>query len=394
MKKRPQRTLSASAVIGAGFGAGIWWRAAAFIWLVPALAVNLNWSSSGSIPWNLSAAFSIAASAVIFEAARHLKSRSLLILLVLFGTLFFCFNIANGFRNAVTRSGDLSDVRRGDIAAAERVSETRSRLITSREAATAIAGETPAARFRADIEQRKAADARRWQATRGCDAAGGITLPESQTFCAGIATLRGQLEAAEQRDRIDQQLAVIDLRREQTAPPASADPFADSAAAVLNAAGFAFAPASVRIFFDALSAIIPELMAAGLPALTLFLIERRQEAPRVPASQPPRAAAKRDEQANAAAPAAPVEPVEADLFSRFIADMIETAPGERIKAGDAYAAYEKFCATQDGQPKPETIQKFGRRMGEAFASDDRHKRKHYLNIRLKRHPHLRLISAA
>lgn len=386
MKKRTTRIETVKRGIAAGIGAGFFWRVLAPLWLVPAFAINLDWSESASLPWNLAAAGSIAATALIFEAARHERNRLVLAGLVLFGAILLCANVANGFRNAVTRSGDASDHRRGDIEAALLASETRTRLNAAREEAVAIAGVAPAARFKADMESRKASDAPRWRATRGCDPAH-ITLSGSQAYCAGIATLRGKLEAAQRREQIDEQLAVLDLRREQAPPsPTSADPFADAAAVAFTGAGFAVAPASVRMFFDALWAIIPEFMSAFLPAITLGLIGRRQGAPRAPTSQL-RAHAKREEQGIIEAPATSDE---TDPFLRYAADVLESAPGERTKAGEAYAAYKRWCAAQ-GSP-PDTIQWFGRRMGKAFAFDDRNKRKVYLGVRLRRQPLLRLVA--
>ncbi len=386
MKKRTTRIESGKRGIAAGISAGIFRQLLTPLWLVPALAINLDWSESASLPWNLAAAGSIAATAVIFEAARHERNRLVLAGLVLLGMILLCANVANGFRNAVTRSGDASDHRRGDIEAAALASQTRARLNAAREEAVAIVGVAPAARFNADIESRKASDAPRWRATRGCDPAH-ITLPASQAYCVGIATLQGKLEAAQRREQIDEQLAVLDLRREKAPTPrASADPFADAAAGVLGSVGFAVAPAWVRTFFDGVWAVIPELLAAFMPAVMLGRIDRQPQPPRAPAIQVT-AIPKQQEHADSA----PTTD-EADPFLRFVAEILEIAPGERTKAGEAYAAYERWCAAQARQP--ETNQWFGRRMGKAFAFNDRNKRKVYLGVRLRRQSHLRLISAA
>jgi hypothetical protein len=244
----------------------------------------------------------------------------------------------------------------------------------------------PAARFKADIESRKASDAPRWRATRGCDPAH-ITLPASQAYCAEIATLSGKLEAAQRREQIDQQLAVLDLRREKApAPRASADPFADAAAGVLGAAGLSVTTAWVRTFFDGVWALIPELLAAFMPAMTLSLVHRQPQPLRTPASRA-RALPKQDECADTG----PAND-EADPFSRFASDMLEAAPGERLSPSEALLAWRSWCMARGRPPKSQRW--LGLRLGQVFAIDERNKRKVYLGVRLKRQPYLRLISAA
>lgn len=179
----------------------------------------------------------------------------------------------------------------------------------------------------------------------------------------------------------------LDIRRERAAPaPASADPFADAAASALSATGLSLSPETVRRVFDALWALTPELLAAFMPAVTLGLLDQRQEPPRAhPRS--PRAHSKRYEPANDEGAA---DASEQDPFSRFVADMLEAAPGERLAPADAYRAWKHWCATHDREPASQRW--LGLRLGQVFACDDRHKRKFYLGVRLKRQSQLRLVA--
>lgn len=124
-----------------------------------------------------------------------------------------------------------------------------------------------------------------------------------------------------------------------------------------------------------------------MPAVTLGLLDRRQEPTRTPAAEP-RMQIKREERENGDAPAAS----EQDTFSRFVADMLEAAPSERLTPNDALRAWRSWCATHGRNP--ESQRWLGLRLGQVFAIDERNKRKVYLGVRLKRHSHLRLISAA
>lgn len=366
---------------------GILARSLVLVWLAPAVAINCDWTATGRLDWNIAAIGSIAMAAVLFEAVRHAKGRAVFALLILAGSAFFVANVSNGFRNAVTRSGDSSDHRRGEIEAAQRAADTRARLTSQRIEAVAVAGERLAADYRGQIETLKTADAKRWQATRGCDASGGITLAESQAFCAGIADIRRKLESAERRDAVDGQLAALDLRREAVNPPASADPFADNLAALASGLGLTIGAGSVRAFFDFFWAIVPEIIAATGPALCLWLFDAYQ-APKNSRSQTVKTEAKREEGQGDASPLAV-----SDVFARFAAEMLEASPGARLSPKDALALWRAWNASNGREP--ESQKWLGARLGRLYDSEEKHKRKHYLNVRAKRHaPNLRIVSAA
>lgn len=350
-----------------GKAAGMALRALAFVWLAPALAINLDWTPAGRVDWNIGAAFCVAAVAVIVESLRHIRGRMWFALALMLGCALFLANIANGFRNAVTRSGDSSDLARGEIEAAKLAEDLRERLLKGRLVAAKIASEEPPASYRAMIEQAKASDARRWLATGGCNPSGGvkggITAPESQAFCANIQTLTRKLGAAERREQIDNQLAVLDLRRDGTAPPASADPFADKVAEVVP-----IAPSSIRLFFDALWALLPEVVAAVMPALTLWLLDHPK-------------------QLNHNAHPGPSRPVvqtrsppdHREPFAEFVTQMLEPAHGARLSPAEAMRLWQSFCITRGIAPKSQRW--LGLRLGRAFQVEERHKRKSYLNVR-------------
>lgn len=347
--------------------AGMAMRVLAVLWLAPALAINLDWNSTGRLDWNIGAAFCVAALAVIVESLRHIRGWLWFALALTLGCALFLANIANGFRNAVTRSGDSSDLARGEIEAAKLADDLRERLLRGRFVAAKIAGEEPPASYRAMIEQAKAADARRWLATGGCNpnggVNGGITAPESQAFCANIQTLTRKLGAAERREQIDNQLAALDLRRDGTAPPASADPFADKVAEFVP-----IEPSSIRLFFDALWALLPEVVAAVMPALTLWLIDRPKQFDREGRPKP----LGRVEQ-----PRSP--PNHREPFAEFVTEMLEPAHGARLSPAEAMRLWQSFCTTRGLAPKSQRW--LGLRLGQAFPVEERHKRKSYLNVR-------------
>lgn len=358
-------------------------RGFVLVWLLPALAINLDWSANGRPDWNIAAALTIAATAVIFEAVRHAKGRAWLVVLLTFGALLFLSNVANGFRNAAIRSGDSSDHRRGEIEAAQRAIDQRARLRNGRFETVAIAGERPASDYQAQIDRLKTGDAKRWNATNGCDANGGITLAESMAFCANLAVLRGKFEAAQTRDQIDNELAALD-RRHEGAAPTSADPFADNVAGILNRVGVTAVPESVRVFFDAVWAMIPELIAAFMPALSLLLIDHYQHQCALH-EVTTRLTRSRDKVEGAAAP--PVDP-----FARFVAEMLEPAPGERLAPSEGFRLWQSWCGSNGRDP--ESQRWLGLRLGRLFPVEERHNRKYYLNVRPRHAGRLRLVSAA
>jgi hypothetical protein len=362
--------------------------------VLPALLVNVDWSPSTPLAWKVAPAALILGSALFIEAAYRARSYVLSPLFVGFALLLMTANFLSAFNNATHRTGDRSDLRRGMIAAAEQAKQQRSQWSQARTEAVKLAGETPVAAIRADIERAISTDARRWQATGECDPLK-TTAGASMTFCAQVASLRKKLGAAEQRDKLDTQLASLQSSTVVTATPASADPFAENLAGFLSVFGVQMSDAGKQMIStqrDLLLALCLELLATFGPTAALLIFSGREvSAHRAPAKPAPvlvKAAAASPADAS---PALETEP--ADPFADFITSRLEPCEGASIRAGDAWELWLQWCAEQGAEPG--TQKRFGARMKVDFAHDKTNNRPRYLGVRQVRTvPLLKVVSAA
>lgn len=360
--------------------------------VLPAILVNVDWSHTTPLAWKVAPAALILGSALFIQAAYHARSLTLSSIFVAFALLFMAANFLSAFNNATHRTGDRSDQRRGLISAAEQAEHQRSQWSQARSEAAKVVGETPVAVIRADIERAISADARRWQATGECDPLK-TTAGASMTFCAQIASLRKQLGAAEQRDRIDAQLAGLLTSTSGTATPTTADPFSENLAGILGVLGVNLSETGKQMIStqrDLLLALCLELLATFGPTAALLTFGARQAQAARPATKsvPLQTFTTRSAGASLVTPAEP-----SDHYADFITSRLEPCEGASIRAGEAWELWLQWCADQGAEPG--TQKRFGARMKLDFAHDKTNNRPRYLAVRVKRPASaLKIVSAA
>jgi hypothetical protein len=360
--------------------------------VVPALLVNVDWSPSTPLTWKVAPAALILGSALFVEAAYRARSYILSPLYVVLALLMMATNFLSAFNNATHRTGDRSDQRRGLISAAEQAEHQRSQWSQARLEAVKLVGETPVAVIRADIERAVSVDARRWQATGECDPLK-TTAGASMTFCAQIASLRKQLGAAEQRDRIDAQLASLLTSTSGTATPATADPFSENLAGVLGVLGVHLSDTGKQMIStqrDLLLALCLELLATFGPTAALLTFGGRH----APTARPAARLVTVQAINNGTSGTRLITLAEpSDHYADFIAARLEPCEGASIRAGDAWELWLQWCADQDAEPG--TQKRFGARMKMDFAHDKTNNRPRYLGVRAKRPTSaLKIVTAA
>lgn len=359
----------------------------------PAILFNVDWSPTTPLAWKVAPTALILGSALFVESACRARSYVLTPLFFAIAVLLMTTNVLSAFNNATHRTGDRSDHRRGMIAAAEQAKQQRSQWSQARAEAVKLAGEAPVASIRADIEQAISADARRWQATGQCDPLK-TTAGASMTFCSGVATIKKRLGAAEQRDRIDQQLARLNTTAATIDAPASADPFADNLAAFLGAIGFQMSDSGKQLIStqrDILLALCLELLATFGPTAALLIFSGRELSIAHGAAKPTKQTA--PVEAAELAPAAQAAAAPIDTHVDFMAARLEPCEGASIRAGEAWELWLQWCSEQGLEPG--TQKRFGARMKADFAHDKTNNRPRYLGVRVKRGaPALKIVSAA
>lgn len=353
-------------------------RVAALMWLLPALLINLDWSATASTAWNLAASGSIVASAMFVEAAIRAGSwvRSTTFAA---GALILIFaNLQTAFDNAAHRSSDRSDHRQAQMQAAAHASSQRQQWSLEREQAIKVAGLVPRATIEADIQRAMTEHAGRWRSTRSCDPVE-TTAPASIAFCVQLATLRGQLAAADHRDRLSARIQELDIAAAVNTIPASADAFADGATALLTAFGISLA-GDARLVLSPLKDLIRslalELVAALGPSAWLLMLSRVRY--RMPTRRQRVVGAPR---ARSQVTTNPALRHAADAFDKFMSIQLEAAAGSSLRAGAAWMAWQAWCAKE--RLDPGTQKRFGARMKMHFEHERNNNRPRYLNVTLR-----------
>lgn len=364
---------------------------AAALCVLPAILINVDWSSATPLAWKVAPVGLILGAALFAEAARRAASWAVSPAFVALALLLMAVNTMTAFTNATHRTEGKRDDRSATIAAAEKQrsqwSQQWSQWSQGRAGAVKLAGETPAASIRADVEALIASDARRWQSTGKCDPLL-TTAPASMSFCRQVASLRSRLAAAEQRDKFDALLAQLAKAPATTAAPATADPFGENLGAVLGALGIQLSDDGKRMLStqrDILLAVALELLATFGPAAAFLIFGHGKTAAPSHASARPVAPA-------AAAVVAATPDTTPDVFAAFCASRLEQVEDASIRAGDAWEAWLQWCSEQGIEPG--TQKRFGSRMKLAFTHDRASNRPRYLGVRLKRHaPQLKVVAA-
>jgi hypothetical protein len=254
--------------------------------MLPAIRINLDAAAGQGAAWTSFAIASIAFSAICIEITISSAESRHYLRIALYGTLgalFLGLNVANAIGNAASHSEGSRDDRSSQIARKQRLETILAASSQARRAQFAVAGDATPEGIEGEIQAAKAVDAKRWNATEGCDVSK-ISAGPTRAFCEAIAKLQAKLAAAKKRDELDAKIADLN-KKDGGAAPSSLDPFSDNIARAIGLIGYAVdADGKVLITTarDWSKAIGVELMAAFGPAALLLMIAgmgRKQEAP-------------------------------------------------------------------------------------------------------------------
>ena len=354
--------------------------------MVPAVRINLDGAAGQGGAWVTFAIASVVFAAVAveisMEAAEHRKP----LRFVLYGgiaVLFLALNISNALGNSAAHSGHSREDRSAKIQRKQRTDAILASSQEARRAQAAIAGEATPEAIGAEIEARKAADARRWTATNGCDVS--LLIGQAQRdFCAGLAGLEAKKAAAVKRDELDKKIASLSEGSAGAAPEV-ADPFADSIARLLTTLGCTVSEGGLKIIAasrDWSKAIGVEIMAAFGPAALLMLFAGSRERPSgLPVAAVP---AERGERTPRSSPpvllAAPqaVVPLEDTTMLEFIGRRLERRAGAAMRSGEAFRLWEDDCAEQGIEAGSQKA--FTQRFKRHFAHDPNGGRPRFMGV--------------
>lgn len=387
--------------------------------MVPALAVNVDWTGATGWGWSAASVGAILFSAVFFEASRRSGRWITGGIYILAGLFLIILNCMVAFDHASTRSDHRSDHRATIAQTAEKQRSQRSQWSQSRAEAATVARETPAKTIEAEIQQYILKDSRRYNATGECDPKM-VTAGPSMTFCSELFRLRSVLEAARRRDDLDQKIADLDAKTEGKEVITATDPFAEGIANVVAIFGVEMSDRSKRALTsskDVLRSLGLELVAAMGPTAWILIVDSlftglgrpMPAAPLVPA-QPKTPAIRSEPRASAltvsltADPAQPATNVTQlavdagadgtvpldDPFHAFMATMLESVNGVTMRAGEPWEAWLRWCVEKGVQPGSQKA--FGTKMKNYFAWESNNNRPRYLNVRMKSAaPSLRMV---
>lgn len=342
--------------------------------VIPALLINIEQAQGKSRAWMSVAIVGVLLAPAAVEAAgRATGGRRLLCAMV--ALLLTLGNVLNAVTNATNHSDHKSDHRRAIIAGASDREKAGRRLSLRRDAQVKIAGEVPPATIEAEIGAVTAANSGRWNATEQCSATK-ITAEQSRTFCAEVSQLRARFAAARERDKIDGELSALGVSAKTAEPtPDVADPYAESVAALLGAAGVKVGPDGKRAITasrDWVWAVLIEVTAALGPMILLWLASGHGR--REPAV--PRAAKPVPEASEPPERAAP-NPIDDPVYA-FIAVAFERKRGINMRADEPWQLWLAHCAETGA--KSGSQRAFGMAMKACFQWERNHNRPRYLNV--------------
>jgi hypothetical protein len=378
--------------------------------IIPAVRVNLDAAAGQGEAWTIFAIGSVMAGAVFIELCLEGRGFVRTALFAALATFFVALNVLNAIGNAASHSDVARDVASSQAERKGRIVARRFELSQGRKEQVAIAGAATPESVEAEIQAAKAADAKRWNATDGCDLAK-ITAGPTRTFCASLAELEKKRAAAVRRDQIDADLAKIDAQ-DVEAPPAAVDSYVANMGRFIGLLGYEVndrAKELIAASRDWLKGVGVELLAAFGPAALLALLSRpaghQHQAPQ-PQPQPqrkPEKAAKAkalpivaETPENASATVAIVATSQDDAaMDAFVGRRLETVQGEFITAAALFKTWQADCAEHGLEPGSQKA--FSQRIQKRVGYDRNNGRPRYCHVRLKpvhvkaaEHPALRL----
>lgn len=364
--------------------------------MLPAVRINVDATAGQGPAWLTFSIGSIAFSAICIEITISSAEGRHFLRAMLYGTLgvlFLALNISDAIGNAAAHSEGSREDRSSQIERKQRLEKTLATWSQARKAQFDLAGDATPKSIESEIQAAKAADAKRWNASGGCDVAR-ITAGPTRTFCEGVAKLEAKLAAARKRDELDAKIANLDRDSGGAAAPTSLDPFADNIARAIDVLGYAVdAEGKVLIATarDWAKAAGVELLAAFGPAALLLMLvgaSRKHEVSASAAEKPervrrPTSANSVENEAYKPAPAVIVAlPGDADEDSEmlgFITRKLERCEGAEMKATPLFNLWREDCSETGAACG--TQKAFSARIKRYFEHDPNKGRPVYRNVR-------------
>jgi hypothetical protein len=353
--------------------------------IIPAVRINLDAAAGQGAAWTSFAIGSIIFAAVAVEISiSAIESRRFMrcSLYAVLSLLFITLNVLNAIGNAAAHSDHSREDRTSQIERKQRLARMREQSSQARQAQFAIAGDATPESIEAELQAKKAAEARRWNATEGCKVEK-ISAGPTRELCAEIARLEAKVAAAKKRDELDLKLAEID-HEDSGAVLLSVDPFADNIARFLVMFGYQPSDDGKKLISagrDWGKAVGVELLASFGPAALLILLAGGSHAgSQAPKPQKAKQAAPREAPAPAqmVPPAPEIASTDDPEMLAFIARRLERCEGAVMKAGELFELWQEDCV---GSGAPTGSQKaFSVRLRRFFKHDANNGRPRYLDV--------------
>jgi hypothetical protein len=364
-------------VLGRACGAG------AIACLVPAISVNLTAHLIKGEPWHAGAIYFVSvvvasvSGLVLIEAIKQ-RAHFLTFIGAVILTLAISFNLINALGSSRISRASVSEPREALRASLERLEEEASTLLKSLKHLPSEGALTPAGVVEAELAALEAEPI--FARSKHCS---DVTLPDSSALCRSRAATQARLARAQERDRLQARLAVINAELNTLgARPATIDPKVDAMSAVL-AQLIPITPAArafIGLSVDLHLAVFVELLAAFGPslfrALFVFMIPAHGALP----GQPSGELRLRGRAGRARNKAKPIG--EADLpacVRTFISQRVIERADASIGATALHEAYKATCMPG---AKPLGLPAFGQLMTRLYPKEPRGGRVFYTGITL------------
>lgn len=175
---------------------------------------------------------------------------------------------------------------------------------------------------------------RRWSATKACTEA---TQTESRAYCAAYFTLRSELAAAEEAQRLSAEMARLQSQADSLRATGAGQESDPQVALLSRIFGAEREP--VRLALTVLIAILVEIGAS----LGLFLASGHGAAKQIPVSEP--------EEPGPLPPSEAAPRMVGDIED-FVLEALVPMPGTSLSLSELQAAYADWCAASDLEPLP------------------------------------------
>jgi hypothetical protein len=367
-------------------------RVAALAWLAPALLFNVDWTGHGTWQANTAAVVMILASALFIEGARHVRDWVLTPLFIVAALLLVYGNTKQAMRNLSLASEAVSEAKAATLAEGSHRGSQGVAWVARRAEQAKIAGEAPVGTLEAQLQALQLSDLRVWNATKGCE---DVTATASGKFCARVAEAKAKIEAAKERDKLDEKIAALPAPKTIAAPGAEApvtDAYVANVVALLREAGFAPSERIVKAEESLTRAFLFELVAALGPSAWLVFVNMGAAVGSTVAARMRKPVAKPDK-----VPAvAPGLPDAADELDRAIADLFEVEPAGVMTSGEIRPLVKGWCEARGLKFDKKLEAKLWPKMGQRFTRDPNGGRPRYLGLkpRVKGPPRLAVVSNA